>query len=414
MGYILSAVGIIFTVCYAYQLIYALVGLFLKPVVHETGGRNRYAVIISARNEATVIENLLNSINAQTYPKELLDVYVIADNCTDNTADIARSCGANVYERFNKEKVGKGYAMDFLFGKIHEKLGEDYYDGYFVFDADNLLEPDYIEQMNKTFSAGYKVVTSYRNSKNYGSNWISAGYALWFIREAKYLNNARMILNTSCAISGTGFLIHRDMLKKRGGWKYFLLTEDIEFTVASIIDGERIGYCHNAVFYDEQPETFKQSWNQRLRWAKGFLQVFWHYGKKLVSGIFTNKGSRMACFDMAVTTMPVIFLTMIGIIVGAIEIIASIIAGDANLWQTIFSVLGLVFGGYGTFFLMGILTVITEWKYINTTNFRKVIYLFTFPLYMATWIPIGIVALFKKVEWTPIQHLGQQKENRKK
>ena len=413
MNYVLSAVGILFTVLYAYQVIYALIGLFCKPVVHEKSNRNRFAVIISARNESAVIENLLNSINGQTYPSELVDVYVIADNCTDNTAEIARNCGAIVYERFNKEKVGKGYAMDFLFDKIFASVGEEYYDGYFVFDADNLLEPDYIEQMNKTFSAGYKVVTSYRNSKNYGSNWISAGYALWFIREAKYVNNARMILNSSCAISGTGFLMHRDMLKKRGGWKYFLLTEDIEFSVASIIDGEKMGYCHKAVFYDEQPETFGQSWTQRLRWAKGFLQVFWHYGRKLIGGIFTNKGNRLACYDMAITTMPVIILTMISIAIGGVDIVLKAVAGDASLWQTVTGALGLFFGGYGTFFLMGLLTVITEWNYINTTSPRKIFYLFTFPIYMATWIPIGIVALFKKVEWKPIRHFGQEKNSKK-
>ena len=403
MGYIIAAIGILFTICFSYQFFYVLVGLFKKPVVFEEGKPHRFAVITSARNEADVIENLLNSINAQTYPKELMDVYVIADNCDDNTADISRKCGAIVYERFNKKQIGKGYALDFLFGEIHKKLGEDYYDGYFVFDSDNLLEPDFIEQMNKTFSAGYKVVTSYRNSKNYGTNWISSGYALWFLREAKYLSNARMILGTSCAISGTGFLIHRDMLKKRNGWKYFLLTEDIEFSIANIIDGEKIGYCHNAILYDEQPETFKQSWNQRLRWAKGFLQVFGKYGKRLMKGIFVNK-NKFSCYDLSVTIFPLIFLTMITFLLYVAMIVKSVVTGDPALWAQILGAAEAVAGAYGTFFLMGLVTVITEWNYINCTTPRKIISLFTFPIYMFTWIPIGIVALFKKVEWTPIKH----------
>lgn len=391
------------TVCFSYQVIYVLVGLFCKPRLSDEAKPNRFAVLISARNEENVIENLLNSINGQTYPSELVDVYVVADNCTDKTAEISRGCGAIVYERFNKEKIGKGYALDFLLGHIKEEKGEEYYDGFFVFDADNLLEPDFIEQMNKTFSSGYKILTSYRNSKNYGSNWISSGYALWFLREARYLNNARMILNTSCAVSGTGFLFHRDMLKKRDGWKYFLLTEDIEFSISNIIDGEKIGYCHKAMLYDEQPETIKQSWNQRLRWAKGFLQVLRHYGARLFLGIFKNK-NHMSCFDLSVTIMPIIFLTMlaIGTFVGGI--IFDIVTGSPDLWSNVLVGVEAVAGAYMTFFVMGLITVITEWKYINCTAPRKIWSLFTFPLYMFTWIPIGIVALFKKVEWTPIKH----------
>lgn len=122
--------------------------------------------------------------------KVWLTVFVMADNCTDATADIARREGAVVYTRFNREKVGKGYALEQLL--LH--IEEDYpkvYDGFFVFDADNVLDCRFVEEMNRTFSDGYEVVTSYRNSKNYGDNWISAGYALWFIRESRYLNNSR-------------------------------------------------------------------------------------------------------------------------------------------------------------------------------------------------------------------------------
>ena len=136
--------------------------------------------------------------------------------------------------------------------------------------------------MNKVFDSGYKVITSYRNSKNYDSNWISAGYSLWFLREAKYLNNSRMQLGTSCAISGTGFLVSAEIIRNNGGWIHHLLTEDIEFTVDSVIHGVKIGYAANAILYDEQPTLFRQSYNQRLRWAKGFYQVFAKYGLGLV------------------------------------------------------------------------------------------------------------------------------------
>ena len=173
-------IAVVFVLCYSYQLFYVLVPIFKKAKPHKEVKLHRYAVLISARNEEAVIGHLIDSIKSQTYPSELVTTFVVADNCTDSTAKIAADAGAVVYERFNKNQVGKGYALDFLTERINEDYGEEFFDGFFVFDADNLLDKHYIEEMNKTFSDGYNITTSYRNSKNYGDNWISAGYALWF------------------------------------------------------------------------------------------------------------------------------------------------------------------------------------------------------------------------------------------
>ena len=205
---------LLFLLLYSYQIFYAFIGVFKKSKCFEESLKHRYAVIISARNERLVIGQLVESIKKQNYPKELIDVFVVADNCSDDTAKIARKAGAIVYERTNKDLVGKGYALDYIFKIIIQEYKEKGYEGYFIFDADNILDRNYILEMNKLFDNGYKVITSYRNSKNFNSNWISAGYALWFLRESKYLNNARMILNTSCAISGTGFLVSDEIIKR--------------------------------------------------------------------------------------------------------------------------------------------------------------------------------------------------------
>ena len=95
------------------------------------------------------------------------------------------------------------------------------------------------------------MITSYRSSKNYGGNWISAGYALWFLRESRYLNHARNIIHFSCAVSGTGFFFSRKIADEINGWPYHLLTEDIEFSVDQITKGIKIAFCEKAVLYDE-------------------------------------------------------------------------------------------------------------------------------------------------------------------
>lgn len=394
-------ISILFALCYFYQICYVAVGLLKKSKRFVAENNHRYAVIVSARNEADMIGNLIGSIKRQTYPQELLDIFVVADNCTDNTARAAKEAGAVVYERFNTRKVGKGYALDWLFKAIERDYSDKNYEAYIIFDADNIVASNFVEEMNKLFDNGYRIVTSYRNSKNYSENWITAGYSLWFLREAKFLNHARMRLKTSCAISGTGFLVSTELIKENGGWIHHTLTEDIEFTTDSIIKGEIIGYCENAVLYDEQPKTFYQSYLQRLRWAKGFYQVFFKYGKKLFSGIF--KGS-FSCYDMLMTLMPAMLLTLISTVINIAAIPVGIFTGSEYLPMLIKTLAQTFLSFYGIFFVLGALTTFTEWKYIYCKTPKKIAYMFTFPLFMLTYVPISVIALFKKVKWEPIKH----------
>ena len=394
---------LVFTLCYCYQFGYVLVRFFKKQKVYTAKKLHKYAVLISARNEGAVIGELLESLHRQNYPQELLDIYVVADNCTDNTAQIAEDHGAIVYERFDRRLVGKGYALNYLFKKIYARSGLEAYDGYFVFDADNVLDENYVREMNKVFDNGYEIVTSYRNSKNYGSNWISAGYALWFLRESKYLNGARMQCGTSCAISGTGFLVANRIIRENNGWKHHLLTEDIEFSTDNIIQGRVIGYCEQAVLYDEQPTDFHESWNQRLRWTKGFYQVFANYGGQLLNGILEQH--RFQCYDMLMTLAPATLLTLLTIALNSAFGIAGVLLGHP-LWTdvTMEAVLGNIVSVYSSLFFFGLVTTITEWRRIHCEWYKKICYLFTFPIFIFTYVPIAIVALFKKVTWVPIRH----------
>jgi cellulose synthase/poly-beta-1,6-N-acetylglucosamine synthase-like glycosyltransferase len=399
VNFILS---VVFTLFYLYQAVYLIVPFVKKrsqparPVV-----MHRYGVLISARNEASVIGHLVRNIGEQTYPSELVTVFVVADNCTDDTARVAREAGAVVYERFNSIQVGKGYALDYLLGMIRKDYPKDMFDGFFVFDADNLLDENYIAEMNKTFSEGYRIITSYRNSKNYEDNWISAGYSLWFLRESQFLNNSRMLLGTSCTVSGTGFLVHRDVIEKNGGWKFFLLTEDIEFSVHSIISGERIAFCKSAVLYDEQPTDFRQSWQQRLRWAKGFFQVFQKYGASLVKTAVKKRS--FAGFDILMIILPAILLTVFSLGCNIAAILYGLLM-KIDVTAAAEALFSAVINGYLLLLFLGAVTLISEWKQIHCRAFYKIIYLFTFPFFQCTYLPIALAALFKKVEWKPIFH----------
>ncbi len=396
------AVGAIFFVCYFYQFVYVIIPFIKRKKPHKAEVIHNIAILICARNESAVIGQLLDSIDAQDYPAESLRVFIAADNCTDDTAKIARERGAIVYERRHRDKVGKGYALDFLLSNIKKDYGFSDIDAFIVLDADNVLDFGYVRAMNRMLCDGYKVTTSYRNSKNYDDNWLSAAYALWFLREARFLNCSRYLINSSCAVSGTGFLFSRELIERFGGWKFFLLTEDIEFTVNCILSGERVGYCEDAVLYDEQPITLRQSWNQRLRWSKGFLQVWSKYGHRLVRGIF--RGS-FSSYDMTMTVCPAYLVSVLSLIFDLLGIVLCIVTGNFHLIGGLVTLIAAaLIEAYLLFFVMALLTLITEWKRIHCKGYKKITYLFSFPIFLITYMPVSLVALFRRVEWKPISH----------
>lgn len=398
-------IGLIFTVCYLYQYVYMIIACVKKPHrFPKTEQHHRYAILISARNESRVIGQLIDSIRAQDYPAELLHTIVVADNCTDNTAEIAREHGATVYERNDEAHIGKGYALRFLLDRLKEEKGDRYYDGFFVIDADNLLRKDYVTEMNKAFSQGHRIVTSYRNSKNYGDSWISSGYSLWFLREVRHLNSVRFLLGTSCVVAGTGFLISSEIIREQGGWIHFLMTEDTELTADLMLKGEKIAYCHDAVFYDEQPVSLSQSWRQRLRWAKGYLQILRRYGGKMLKAILRGNFS---CFDLIMSLSPAYIISLVTITVNLAAAAVAAFISPARIVPILLGLLTTAGVAYALFFVASLSVVLLEWKRIQASAFQKILSVFTTPLFIATYIPISAQALFSKVEWKPIDHSVQ-------
>lgn len=398
--------AIISGIMVVYQVFYIAVGLFAKPLVFpDAPADKRYAVLISARNEEKVIGNLVASIRANDYPQDLVDIWLVADNCTDHTAQLVRGLGEHVDERHDADHVGKGYALTYLLNRMTLQGAAQRYDAFFVFDADNLLDERYISEMNKGFHAGFRILTSYRNSKNI-DNWVSAGAALWFVRESRFLNSTRMFLHSSCHVGGTGFLFSREIMERNDGWKFHLMTEDMEFTLDSILHGERIGYVGDAMLYDEQPVTFAQSWRQRVRWSKGFLQVFRYYGPDLVRRAFAE--GDFSSIDMMLMICPLTVFWAVRELLGFLFAACGFVTWQSqldNLWAWVYGT------GWSMLGMMAIaaLTVMAERQRIGATNRELVAYVLSFPLYMLSYIPIAFVALFSKPEWKPITHNGQDR-----
>jgi cellulose synthase/poly-beta-1,6-N-acetylglucosamine synthase-like glycosyltransferase len=272
----------------------SLFGLYRRKENKNYVPSKKFAMIVAAHNEEVVIANLIESLQHQDYPKELYDIFVIADNCTDKTAEIAAKHGAKVFERNNKEKRGKGYALEWMFDKIFKM--DKKYDAVAIFDADNLVSPNFIKEMNSKMCDGYKVVQGYLDSKNPGDSWITQSYSVSFWSSNRAFQLARANLGLSNQIGGTGFAVDVEVLKTLG-WGATCLTEDLEFTCKLVLNGEKVGWAHDAVVFDEKPLSLKDSWNQRKRWMQGFSDVASRFFVKLIKKAVKDKN--FVAFDCA-------------------------------------------------------------------------------------------------------------------
>ena len=235
----------VLTAFWCYQFVISLCALVkLKDKPYLVNKNHKFMAIIPAHNEEMVVANLIESLKNQIYDKNLYDIYVIADNCTDKTAEVARKAGAIVYERFDNAHKTKGYALQwFLKQKIAENAD---YDAFFVFDADNIVDKNFIKNMNKKLCQGEEVVQGYRDIKNPTDNWITAGYALFYWTMHRMYHLARYNIGLSPLLNGTGFMVKFDVVKPNG-WETQTLTEDIEFSLKQIIQGRKLGWATDAI-----------------------------------------------------------------------------------------------------------------------------------------------------------------------
>ncbi len=386
----------IITIFWLYQIVVSmcsLVKLKDKPLIKNK--KHKFMAIIPAHNEEDVIVNLIESLKKQDYPKELIDIYVIADNCTDKTAEIAKNAGAIVYERFDEKHKTKGYAMQWF---LKQKIEEDAdYDAFCVFDSDNIVMPDFISVMNKKLCQGEEVVQGYRDIKNPTDSWVSAGYAIFYWTMNRFYHLARYNLGLSPLINGTGFMVKFDLIKPNG-WQTKTLTEDIEFSLQNIAAGKKLGWAIDAKVYDEQPVDFKQSWSQRSRWTVGHLQCIKYYAKDLANGVAKNRS--LMNFDgfLYILGIPMMMITVLLLGINLLVYLAN----GMTLME--------LFENFGRYivstFIMPILTAI----FIMILDKRKIKPMIKglvfYPLFMGSWILINFKCLVKRdITWEKIKHV---------
>ena len=394
-----QAIVWIITIYWLYQLVVSicsLVKLKDKPLLVDKN--HKFMAILPAHNEEAVIGNLIESLKNQDYPKELLDIYVIADNCTDNTVKIAKEAGAIVLERHEKDpaKQTKGAALQwFLKQKIEENAD---YDAFFVFDADNIVDVNFTKAMNKKLCQGEEVVQGYRDIKNPSDSWVSAGYAIFYWTMHRFYHLARYNLGLSALLNGTGFMVKFDVIKPTG-WNTKTLTEDIEFSLKTIIKGKKVGWAVDAIVYDEQPVGFKQSWSQRSRWTVGHIQCLSEYTKPLAVAVKEHK--TVMNFDgllYMIGSIPMFILTGVLVIINFVMYIL----GGMSTPDLIVNCIRYLLPTFLLPIFVGIIIMWLDKRPIKPMIKGLVLY----PLFLGSWLLINFKCLFiRDTKWEKIDHV---------
>lgn len=402
----LQVIDILRKVCWAVLAVSAAYGVYFlyvashmvgqpEPLHVTPGTTRRFAVLICAKDEERVIGLLVSSLKAQDYPAQAFDIFVVADNCKDRTADVAAASGAIVYKRTDPAHKTKGYALNWFF----ERFLKDYagrYDACVIFDADNVVDKGFLAAMNRQLEAGHPIATGLRLGKNPSTSWVSGCGSLFWLLQTRcfHIPRSRMHL-PCCSVGGTGFMFALSVLGDRG-WHTTSICEDIEFTLNSIADGYFVAFAPDAVFYDEQPVTLAQSLVQRYRWSLGSLQTMSTSLPRLVRAL---RSGRLNVCDAILYDVGVVVTAVSGLF-GMLLFVLNVLERGSATTLLLYSSLGAL--------VSYLLTVAFARLLLSTEKRRwpgdwKAV--MTFPVYMGLWSLINIVVLFyHNAAWHSIAH----------
>lgn len=369
----------------------SLFGLLRPKKPPQTEQQLRFAVLIPARNEESCIAGSVESLLAQDYPAELMDIYVIPNNCTDDTAGAARRAGARVLEVTPTVRSKGGALREAAQSLLAAK---ERYDAFCVFDADNEADPHFLSAMNQTLCTQARVAKSRILAKNPTQSWVCACYDIYFCFANVFLNRARSVLGLSARLIGTGFGVRREVLEEFGGFPAETITEDAEFFVLCAEKGEKIAFCEDAVTYDEEPLSFHTSLVQRRRWMSGIMQVA---GAK-AGALLRSAGRRSG----GVLALDALLQVSFGYVQALIPLGLALrfAAGPLDMLSAIPLTLGISYGG-------AVIQAAGSLLLQRRLSWAMLPGVLLYPLFIFSFLPLQTLALVRRTtEWREIRHTG--------
>ncbi len=400
---------------YSIALLSIIVGLCYYEYLMLTSKKNRLqkeeivkekpqiAILIPARNESLVIEELVKSIEKQTYKVNPQDVYVIVESENDPTVEIVKKHKMSYFVRKKLQLKTKGYALAEMVEDL--KIQKKDYDLYFIFDADNVLDKDFIKYMLEDYQQGYAISTGYRTFKNTNHYFpICAGLTFFMINEIR--NRSALKKNGNLILSGTGYYIHGKYIKEWGTFPFHSLTEDYESSLYYALHGISTHYQSKAVFYDEQPENYKKSITQRSRWIKGYLQNWLKYRPKLKKKLKEKPINPRSLIEMQIGITPALYIVF-GLVLLIILVLLS--TSFSSSWQLAIYLLCFVGIIYLSLVLLTAILLYMVSKQLKLTPkvyFESLLY---HPIFIISYLHAFVIALCKKnLSWDTITHTAKK------
>lgn len=286
-----------------------------RPYARATELYPRVAIVIPGWNEGAVIGRTIDQLLAMDYPIDKLRVYVVDDGSTDETPDVVaervdRCPDVVFYLRRASGGSGKADAINFGIRRIQR---DDWYEALMIIDADVLVSPTALRRMTRHFGdAQVGGVTAYIKEGSHPPNYVNRFIAFEYITAQAVARRAQNALDAHACLAGGAQLITRTALEHLGGQlDTETLAEDTVTTFRIQLAGYRVRFDGNAIVWAEEPNTLSALWKQRVRWARGNVQVTRRYGRVWRHPVHVGAlgGPTFGAIWTSVTMMPVFMLS---------------------------------------------------------------------------------------------------------
>lgn len=385
---------IIMLLLVVYSLYFVITALFLfkkrKKDSIVSDKYSHFTILIPARNEEEVIKDAIQSFKRQKYPKDNYEIVVVINNTTDNTLGVCNAEGVRGILCERKIK-NKGDALKEAF----DRLKKEKTDAYIIMDADNVVNDEFLGEMNKSLNEGTLVAKSSMDIKAKENTWVSSSYAIYFFIQSILYSIPRNNIGASCAINGTGIMIKKEIIDKYG-FNVRTITEDLEFMTLCALNNIKIKYVEGAICYAEHPSDFKVSMIQRRRWTKGIYEGFIIYFSRLIKSLI-KKPSVEVIDSLLIYSTPLVFIFSV------ISVLINFLVVPLKIFLII-SAFGLLVS-YIAVSLCALFVCVKSKKRVK----EYLTGIIMFPIFLLSWQYLNIAVLFKKeVVWDEIKHIETQ------
>lgn len=271
-----------------YLAFLTLLALLRRPRTFNNGntGRRRFAILVPAHNEELVIEKTITSLKNIDYPRDLYDIVVIADNCSDKTAALSKESGVMVYERVDRVHVGKGYALRWCLDQImRSQLSHD---AFVVIDADTVVSSNFLSVMEAYLDEGAECIQCSDLVVPQPGTWSPEMTRVAFILHNYVRPLGKLSIGCSAGLNGNGMCFSRRMVETMP-WNTYSRVEDLERYLSLALDGVKVQFAPEAVVHAIMPSTPKNAESQRRRWEIGRFPIIAKYAGPMITAALRKR-----------------------------------------------------------------------------------------------------------------------------